>query len=92
MSRNDLINALIRVFGVVVVVGALIGLFEFLESLIRDLYVFISILMDSGFKPAWAIFPLGSLIGTFLLNIFILFLGMYLMKGGPWFSKKATQN
>ncbi|HLX64672.1 MAG TPA: hypothetical protein VKX17_25600 [Planctomycetota bacterium] len=93
MSRNDLINAFIRCAGIYILVFlVLLPLPAYIWAVANDAYQSVRSMYYNGIGYELGSIHYGDIIFHFLAFVVLVVVGFYLMKGGPWFAKKATQS
>jgi hypothetical protein len=91
MTRNELIQALIRVAGVILLVTVIIELPAYLGGFILGTYEFFRVAFKVSFGTAIDTVSFSRFFIELFTYLIMAGLGFYLMRGGGWFTNNATK-
>ena len=91
MTRNELIESLIKALGVALLVWVILEIPPFLYSTCSTLIETGRAMMNINATVAFDIFWNAALISRFLYLVFQAVIGFYLLNGGKWFYARATK-
>ncbi len=91
MTRNELIESLIKAIGVALLVWVILEVPPFLYLAFSAFIEAGRLMINGATSVAFEILWNAALISRFFYLVFQVVIGLYLIKGGKWFYAKATK-